>query len=102
LPVLPIKNAVLFPHLMMPLSVGRPASLAAIQAAQKGADRTILVVAQKDPSVDVPTQQHLYGYGTEAVIKQVLQQPGGALGLVVLGKERVQILAVQEKENYLQ
>ena len=69
LPVLPLKNSVLFPHLLMPLSVGRPASLAAVEAALATEEREIVIVAQRDASVEAPALGDLYAIGTKAVIK---------------------------------
>ena len=59
LPVLPIKNTVLFPYLLMPLSVGRPASRAAVEAALATEDKTLLVIAQRDESADQPVEKDL-------------------------------------------
>jgi len=69
LPVLPLKNSVLFPGLMMPLSVGRSASIAAVEAALGTEEKEIIVVAQKDNSVDLPGAGDLYTVGTRAVIR---------------------------------
>src|SRR5258708_40237646 len=70
LPVVPIKNTVLFPNLLMPLSVGRPKSVAAIQAALATEAREILVVTQRDSSVEVPGPADLFPTATKAVIKR--------------------------------
>jgi ATP-dependent Lon protease len=67
LPVLPLKNAVLFPYLVMPLSAGRPASVAAVEAALASESKEILVFTQRDGDVDVPTQEELYPIGVKAV-----------------------------------
>src|ERR671925_378332 len=71
LPVLPIKNTVLFPHLQMPLSIGRPASIAAVETAMASEEKQIIVVAQRDATVDTPTQDDLYTIGTIAIIKKM-------------------------------
>src|SRR5215467_10182401 len=71
LPVLPIKRTVLFPGIMMPLTVGRERSIAAVEAAMKTEDKTILVVAQRDPHTDEPKFEELYTIGTKAIIKQI-------------------------------
>src|SRR6476620_2510995 len=68
-PVLPIKNTVLFPSLFLPLSVGRPASRAAIDAALATEDKTLLVVAQRDNDQEAPGLADLFPVGTTAVIK---------------------------------
>src|ERR1700726_1953332 len=88
LPVVPIKNSVLFPNLLMPLSVGRPKSVAAIQAALASEGKEILVVTQRDSSVEVPTAADLFPTATRAVIKR--SSPGGdKYEILVFGIERV-------------
>ncbi len=101
LPVLPIKNAVLFPHLLMPLAVGRPASLSAVEAAVAH-DKRLLVATQRDPAVEDPSQQDLYAFGTVAVIKQLVRHEDGSLGVVALGTERAQILQMEPADGYVQ
>ncbi|MBV9769595.1 MAG: LON peptidase substrate-binding domain-containing protein, partial [Bryobacterales bacterium] len=71
LPVLPLKSAVLFPYLLMPLSAGRPASIAAVEAALATESKEILVITQRDPDVDTPTTEDLYAIGTKAVIRKM-------------------------------
>src|SRR5260370_25972881 len=71
LPLLPLKNTVLFPHLFIPLSVGRPQSLAAVEAALTTEEKTFVVVAQKNDSVDQPGLDDLYAVGTRCVIKKL-------------------------------
>src|SRR5437763_11210172 len=63
LPVLPVKNTVLFPYLFLPLSVGRPTSVAAVEAALAAEEKTLLVVAQRDVGNDQLTQENLYPVG---------------------------------------
>ena len=79
LPVLPIKRTVLFPGIMMPLTVGRARSIAAVEAAMKTEDKTILVVAQRDPLTEEPGLEDLYTIGTKAIIKQVGRSDDGTL-----------------------
>lgn len=98
LPVLPIKNTVLFPNLLMPLSVGRTLSVAAIQAALKTEEKEVIVVTQRDTSVELPLQDDLYTVGTRAVIKRSVHQPEGKFELIVLGTERVAIVKIEEAE----
>jgi ATP-dependent Lon protease, bacterial type len=64
LPALPLKNTLLFPNLLLPLSVGRPTSLAAVQAALATEEKEIILIAQKDPSTEAPSQNDLYTVGT--------------------------------------
>src|SRR6266480_4196354 len=71
LPLLPLKNSVLFPGLLMPLSVGRPGSVAAIEAALKTEEKEVVVVTQRDITADSPGGADLYTIGTIAVIRKV-------------------------------
>src|SRR5207244_12525235 len=71
LPLLPLKNSVLFPGLLMPLSVGRSGSLAAVEKALATEEKQIVVVTQRDPSTDSPTAADLFTIGTIAVIRKV-------------------------------
>ena len=100
-PLLPIKNSVLFPGLFMPLSVGRPASIAAVQAAMATEEREIVVVSQKDPSVDTPGQDDLYSLGCKAVIKKMVRAGEGALELAVQGLERTVILKLEQGKGHV-
>ena len=101
LPALPIKNTVLFPHLQMPLSIGRPASLAAVEAALASEEKQLVIVAQHDASVETPTQGDLYTIGTRAIIKKSTRPRDGMLELVVQGVERVVVLKVEQTTPYL-
>ena len=71
LPILPLKNTVLFPYLFMPLSVGAARPLAAVEAALATEEKTFVVVAQRDASVETPGLDDLYTVGTRAVIKKM-------------------------------
>src|SRR5579862_6152463 len=88
LPVVPIKNTVLFPNLLMPLSVGRPKSMAAIQAALATEAKEILVATQRDSSVEVPGPADLFPTATKAVIKRS-GRSADKYEILVLGVERV-------------
>src|ERR1700746_2950262 len=87
LPVLPVKNTVLFPNLLMPLSVGRPRSVAAIQAALTTEAKELLIVAQRDSSVEIPGGADLFPTATKAVIKRSGRN-GDNYEILVLGLER--------------
>jgi len=100
LPVLPLKNTVLFPYLFMPLSAGRPGSVAAVEAAVATEDKNLLVVAQKDPTVDQPGPDDLYSVGTRAVIRK-LARSDSSVELLVQGLERVRILEYEQREPFL-
>jgi ATP-dependent Lon protease len=88
LPVVPIKNTVLFPNLLMPLSVGRKKSVAAIQAALGSEAKEVLIVTQRDSSVEVPDSKDIFPNGTKAVIKRS-GRSGDKFEILVLGVERV-------------
>jgi ATP-dependent Lon protease len=100
LPLLPLKNSVLFPGLLMPLSVGRPASIQAVEKALATEEKEIVVVTQHDVNVEEPGASDLYTIGTRAVIKKA----GGAKGqleVLVLGVERVVIVKVDEGNGHI-
>lgn len=101
LPVIPVRNVVLFPYLLMPLSVGRPASVAAVEAAVAHGNR-VFVVTQKDPSVDEPRKEDLYSIGSVAIIKEAARREDGSLALVALGAERAQLLSLKTQDNHVQ
>ncbi len=99
LPVLPLKDVVLFPYVIVPLSAARDKSIAAIDAAL-AEQRILLLVAQKDPSVDDPGPADLYGVGTAAAVMRMLKLPDGRVRLLVQGLARVRIDAyVQESPS---
>jgi ATP-dependent Lon protease len=91
LPILPIRNIVLFPYVLMPLSVSRPASMAAVNAAATSEDKQIAVFAQRDAQVDEPGPGDIYTVGTKAVIKRLVRSEE-ALELVLLGVERLELV----------
>jgi ATP-dependent Lon protease len=101
LPVLPIKNTVLFPNLQMPLSIGRPASQAAVETAMASEEKQLVIVAQRDATVDAPSQADLYTIGTRAIIKKTTRPREGMLELVVQGVERVVVLKVEQTTPHL-
>jgi ATP-dependent Lon protease len=100
LPALPIKHAVLFPSMLMPLNVGRPSSIAAIEAALASEGKEIVVVAQRDAAVDSPSLTDLYSIGTKAVIKKMARRTDGLLEVVLLGVERVVLLKLEQHGVY--
>jgi len=100
-PLLPLKNSVLYPGLMMPLSVGRPSSVSAVDAVLGTEDKEIVVVAQKDASVDAPHGTDLYTVGTRAVIRKANRARPDHIELIVLGVERVVIVKVEENGHLM-
>ena len=101
LPVLPLKSAVLFPYLMMPLSAGRARSIAAVEAALATESKEIVVFTQRDPDLDTPTQNDLYAIGTKAVIRKINRSGEEHIELMVLGMERVALLKLDDSEPFL-
>src|SRR5258706_6352599 len=101
LPLLPLKNSTLFPGLLMPLSVGRSASRAAVEAALTTEEKELIVVAQRDPSVDQPDPEGLYTIGTRARIQRTSHPSEDRIDILVLGVERVVIVKVDQTGNYM-
>ena len=100
LPVLPLKNTVLFPHQMLPLVVGRPSSMAAVEAALSTEDKTLVVVSQKDDEVEEPRFPDLFAVGTLAVIKK-MARADQVIQIIVQGIQRVSLVP-DEQAAYLQ
>jgi ATP-dependent Lon protease len=101
LPLLPLKNSVLLPFVWMPLTVGRPASVATIEAVLAREDKELVVVAQRDASVEAPGPQDFFSIGTKAVVKRMARRPDGTIELMVQGVERVVIIRIEQTEPYL-
>ena len=100
LPAVPLKNGVLFPLQLMPLSVGRPRSVAAMQAAMQSEDKSLVIVAQRHPENEEPRLRDLYDVGTVAVVKRV-QQSGQGIQAIVLGTSRVRLAGAVSEDPYL-
>src|ERR1700742_2431966 len=101
LPALPLKNTILFPGLLLPLSVGRESSLRAVEAALKTEEKEIILVAQRDAQVESPQQDDLYTIGTKAVIRKSSRPNEGMVEILVLGVERVVVMKLESMEPYL-
>ena len=89
LPVLPVRDTVLFPHAVLPLTVGRESSIQLIQSLGEG--KTILVVAQRDARQDTPEGADLYSIGTRATVHKVVKMPNQSLFVFTEGNERVRL-----------
>ncbi|HWQ13874.1 MAG TPA: endopeptidase La [Roseiflexaceae bacterium] len=97
LPVVPLINTVLFPHMLTPLFVGRERSVAAIEEAVAG-DRMVLAIAQREPDIEDVGPADLYDIGVEAAIQRILKMPDGSISVVVQGQRRMRVTAfVQER-----
>jgi len=100
LPVLPIRDTVLFPHMMSPLFVDRDRSLRAIDEAMMR-EHTVLIVSQLNSDIQRPNKEDLYLIGTEAIIGRVLKMPEGTTSVLVQGQRRVKLMDVVIEEPYL-
>ncbi len=101
LPVLPLRDAVVFPQMVAPLFVGRDVSLKALEAAQE-ADGRLVVVAQRDAEVEEPGADDLYSVGTEVVIARKLRLPDGSINAWVQGQQRLSIIQYKQTAPYLE
>ncbi len=100
LPVLPLRDVVVFPHMVIPLFVGRDKSIKALDLAME-ADKRILLVAQKSAETDDPGAEELYQIGTLATVLQLLKLPDGTIKVLVEGVERVRVSNVVEHAGTL-
>jgi len=100
IPVMPLRDVVLYPHMVSPLFVGREKSIQALDAAMKAEPRRILVVAQKQPDIDDPKPEDLYRVGTVATILQLVKLPDGTVKVLVEGVERAQIDELSGADYY--
>src|SRR5512140_1511698 len=100
LPLLPLRDVVVFPHMVIPLFVGRPKSIKALDVAMD-AGKNILLVAQKLAAKDDPTAEDLYEIGSVATVLQMLKLPDGTVKVLVEGTQRATILRVEERGEYL-
>jgi ATP-dependent Lon protease len=98
--VLPLRDVVVYPHMVIPLFVGRPKSVAALDEAVKGS-KQLLLVAQKDAEKDDPGIDDLHGVGTLASILQLHKLPDGTIKVLVEGIERVELIHVDEHQGHL-
>jgi ATP-dependent Lon protease len=101
LPVLPLKNTVLLPFTSMPLLAGRPASVAAVEAALATESKEMAIVTQRDATKDNPTSDDFYTFGAKAVIRKMARGSEGAIQLIVQGIERVRIAGFEQTGPYL-
>ena len=95
LPLLPLRDVVVFPHMVIPLFVGRPKSIKALELAMEG-DKSILLVAQRAAAKDEPTAEDLYDIGCMAKVLQLLKLPDGTIKVLVEGVQRARIDRVDE------
>jgi ATP-dependent Lon protease len=100
LPMVPIRDVVLFPYMMIPFVIGRPASVKALEVAFNG-DKRIFLATQHDASVDDPKPSEIYAVGTVANIVQSLRLPDGNIKVLVEGVERAKAVQIYDEDRYL-
>ena len=100
LPVLPLRDVVVYPAMVVPLFVGREKSMRALDRAMQG-DRQILLVAQRSPDIDDPSAADLHDMGTRASVLQLLRLPDGTVKVLVEGQQRAQIGELGEEDGVL-
>lgn len=99
LPLLPLRDVVVYPHMVIPLFVGREKSIAALERAMSD-DKQILLVAQKQSGVDEPSPEDLYSVGTISQVLQMLRLPDGTVKVLVEGRRRADVKGVQPEEKF--
>lgn len=100
LPVLPLRDIVVFPHMIVPLFVGRDKSVAALESAM-AADKSIFLVSQLDPAEDDPDREALYELGVVATVLQLLKLPDGTVRVLVEGRQRATLKALHQEGTHL-
>src|SRR6476646_9517433 len=99
-PALPLRDIVVFPHMIVPLFVGRDKSVAALESAMAG-DKKIFLVSQLDPAEDDPDRDALYDLGVIATVLQLLKLPDGTVRVLVEGKQRATLRTLREDGAHL-
>ena len=100
IPVLPLRDVVVFPHMVIPLFVGREKSIKALEVAMR-ADKQVLLVTQKNPSDDAPGFRDVYQVGTIATVLQLLKLPDGNVKVLVEGAQRATITKAFDHDDFL-
>src|ERR1700758_2204533 len=100
-PVLPLRDIVVFPHMVLPPFVGREKSVRALEDVMKD-DKQILLVTQKNAAQDDPTSADIYSVGTIGTVLQLLKLPDGTVKVLVEGGQRARIVRFAENEQFFQ
>ncbi len=100
LPLLPLRDIVVFPNMVIPLFVGRDKSITALNEVMKG-QKKIILVTQKNSEIDDPKKNDIYTYGCESNILQLLKLPDGTVKVLVEGTKRLKILDFNDEEKYI-
>lgn len=101
-PVLPLRDIVVFPHMIVPLFVGRERSVQALEEVMQTEKKHIILATQKNPTNDSPEPKDLYSFGTIGSVLQLLKLPDGTVKILVEGVQRVKIVSYVEDSSYLQ
>ena len=99
-PLLPLRDVVVFPHMMVPLFVGREKSISALNEVMK-TDKKFVLVTQKNSEVDNPGKNDLFVYGCKCSILQLLKLPDGTVKLLVEGIKRVKIIDFNDGDKFI-
>ncbi len=99
LPLLPLRDVVVFPHMVIPLFVGRPKSIKALESAME-AERRIMLVAQKTAAKDEPSVDDMFSVGCVATILQMLKLPDGTVKVLVEGQQRARVSKIEDGEHH--
>ena len=99
-PLLPLRDIVIFPSIVVPLFVGREKSIKALQEAMK-TDKSIILVAQKNSEIDDPSEKDLFSFGCLSKVLQLLKLPDGTVKVLVEGQKRVKITNIKNDVNFL-
>ena len=100
LPLLPLRDIVVFPNMVIPLFVGRDKSITALNEVMKG-QKKIILVTQKNSEIDDPKKNDIYTYGCESNILQLLKLPDGTVKVLVEGIKRVKIIDFNDGEKFI-
>ncbi|HWZ85194.1 MAG TPA: LON peptidase substrate-binding domain-containing protein, partial [Thermoanaerobaculia bacterium] len=101
LPLVPLRDMVVFPHMMQPFVVGRESSIRALEAALATPLKRLFLAAQKDPQLDEPKPEDIYEVGVVATVAQSLKLPNGHIKVMVEGVRRGRIIAVERRAEHL-
>ena len=99
LPLLPLRDVVVFPHMVIPLFVGRPKSIKALESAMES-ERRIMLVAQKTAAKDEPVVEDMFEVGCVATILQLLKLPDGTVKVLVEGQQRAKVNKIEDGEQH--
>ena len=97
-PLLPLRDIVIFPSMVVPLFVGREKSIKALQEVMKS-DKSIVLVSQKNSEIDDPTSKDLYQYGCLSKVLQLLKLPDGTVKVLVEGEKRIKVIKYQDDKS---